>query len=117
MAVLAVVATALLVELEGGERALDRYLVGEHVALHVDLARPQRQGGVQALALPVVQGRELDPVGLGGRDEAPYPVLELLAGRRVGHRHAAVAEQALTVVLEALEHVLRLLARVAQLGG
>ena len=82
-----------------------------------DLVKGFRRGMGAALAQVGSEGRELDPVGLGGRDEAPYPVLELLAGRRVGHRHAAVAEQALTVVLEALEHVLRLLARVAQLGG
>lgn len=117
MAVLAVVAAAFLVELEGGEGALDGDLVGEHVALDVDLARPQGEDGVQPLQLPVAQGGELDAVRLGGGHQAHDLVLEFLAAGRVGHRQAAVAEQVLAVIFQAVEHVLRFVARVAQLRG
>lgn len=81
--------------------------------LHVALA--QRQDGVQAAPLAVWVGRDLDGVLACGGYDAHDLLVELLLGGRVGVDEPGEGVEALVLVLEVVQQVLRLLLGVLEL--
>ena len=81
------------------------------------MVAPQRQHGVQPLALPVVQVRELYALRLRHRYQVHRLLVQLFAGGGVGEHQPRVAEHPLAVALQALVDVLGLLAGELQLAG
>lgn len=82
--VLAVVPSAVLGELLSGEGHLDGHLSGRHHAGHLHVVVPEREDGVHALALAVIEGVGLDRVLTRGRDDLVDLIVQFLPGRRVG---------------------------------
>ena len=76
---------------------------------------PEREDGVHALALAVIEGVGLDRVLTRGRNDLVDLIVQFLPGRRVGVNESRVDEQPLVAVLEVVEKVLCLLFRVLEL--
>ena len=115
--VLVVPATALLLELLGGERDEDARLRRGERAGNLDVVEAEGQNRVQTLALAVLEGLHLHARGRRDVEDLEYLLGQLLGGLRPRVDKAGEHEEVLLLALELRQQILGLLAGVSQLRG